>query len=214
MRSLILFLVFFVNAQAEEKASDFFKCIKPEDCITSLLEKEKLWGNLKSNYEKGVSIWKMAPVIRVNSMKKSGEQKLEKKENTLVPVITIPPNLNPYELVITLNHEILHFLNSHKSLNFLTDNTKINGCLTKYQLELLKDETLAFQEEIYFWTQSPAWFKKHFETDFFESRLLGRKVNYKEYYDQLDKELKKDQHFVVKKYISLGEYPKCAESFF
>jgi hypothetical protein len=79
------------------------------------------------------------------------------------------------------------------------------------RLGLLKDESVAFREEIYFWEQSPVWFKKHFDKQFFQSRLLEKNVSYKEYYEILKQKMDADARFIEKRYIALGEYPLCVK---
>jgi hypothetical protein len=209
-------LFFYLNtcASAEEKIPAFFTCSRPESCIETLLTHEKLWGNFYSNYLTGISLWKVKPNFKFSPLKKQGEQRLEQKDQKLIPVINLPPISDPYEVAITLNHEIVHFVHLHNNLKFFDETKKINGCLTRYQLLLLKDESSAFKEEINFWDQSPKWFKEHFNGQSFESRLIEKKTTYAEYYQILKEKMNKDVFFVEKRYVELGEYPECAKFFF
>lgn len=216
MKQIIYFLFFCIStlAVAEEKIPLFFTCNKPESCVETMLAHEKLWGNFYSNYITGITLWKVKPFFRFSSLKKQGEQRLEQKDQTLTPVIILPPISDPYEMAITLNHEIVHFVHLHNNLKLIGDNKKINDCLTRYQLSLLKDESSAFKEEINFWEQSPKWFKEHFNGQSFESRLIEKKTTYVEYYQILKEKMSKEIFFVEKRYVELGEYPECAKNFF
>ena len=113
--------------------------------------------------------------------------------------------------MISLNHEIIHFVNSHANLRYIGDGKKINNCLTRYRVELLKDESAAFREEIYFWEHSQVWFKKHFDNQLFQSRLLEKNISYKEYYELLKQKMDADLRFIEKRYIALSEYPICVK---
>lgn len=216
MRKVLLFLfLIFISlhsyGKTKEQIPGFFKCKMPESCLDDLLAKEKMWGNLILNYKKGVALWKIKPIISFQVLGKDGEQKIQEKDNLLTPSISLPQIDDPYELAISLNHEMVHFVNSHESLKYIGDDKKINNCLTRYRLALLKDEAPAFREEIHFWIQSPGWFKKHFRHQKFESRLLERKVSYEEYYKLLKQKMDSDILFIEKRYISLGEYPVCVK---
>lgn len=209
---IFLFIISSISfSESKESITPFFECKKIESCINNLLVREKLWGRFNSNYEKGKMLWKTDPVIKFQTLGKEGEQKIEKKGSEYVALIVLPQINDPYELVISLNHEIVHFVNSHSNLKYIEDNKRINNCLTRYRLELLKDEKAAFLEEIYFWEQAPQWFKKHFENQSFESRLLEKKVSYDEYYKILQQKMTSEIHFIEKRYIALGEYPTCAK---
>lgn len=198
------------SSWAQEPIPSFFSCKEPQKCIKTLLLEEKLWGNFHTNYKLAKSLWNIAPEFQFRSLNKQGEQKLEKHGNALIPLIVLPSIADPFEIVITLNHEIVHYLHLFNLLKFIKDNNKINHCLTAYKLGLLKDEGPAFKEEIIFWEQSPMWFKAHFINETFTSRLLERKVSYAEYYKILKEKIKADPFFIEKRYIDFGEQPKCA----
>lgn len=209
---ILLFVISFnVYCETKEVIPSFFKCKKTESCINKLVGKEKIWGRLNSNYDKTKRLWKKNPTVRFQILGKEGEQKIEKIGNEFIPLIVLPQISDPYELVISLNHELVHSVNSHSSLKYIGDNEKINNCLTRYRLEQLKDEGAAFREEIHFWEQSPKWFRKHFANQFFESKLLEKKLSYEEYYKILKQKMGAEVHFIEKRYIALGEYPICAK---
>lgn len=184
--------------------SDNFKI-----CLNQTLS-GKLWPPLSLNLKiidlKKVQI-KFDPKLDRDAL-----TKYEFIEKKLKPVIIIGPAEDMNELLISLNHEVIHYINFSQRLNLIADSKKNDNCLTSYQLATLKDETLAFEAEIEFWENSPKVFKKHFDKKIFYSRLTERKNSYSDYYLFLKQKLSEDRNFILKKYIDLGEYPNCAKS--
>lgn len=124
--------------------------------------------------------------------------------------VIIGPTEDVNEFLITLNHELIHYLSFKERVHLITNPNKLSNCLTPYQLETLKDETSAFKAEISFWENSPSEFKKDFKDKTFESKLLNLKSDYAGYYSKLKANLKKEPNYILQRYIDLGEYPKCA----
>lgn len=121
-------------------------------------------------------------------------------------------NADTNELLITLNHELVHYLSTFNRLAYVFKNEKIGGCLTEYQLLTLLDEAEAFKSELVFWNNSPANFKMHFKDVYFNSKLFQKRMNYEEFYKLLDANIKSDKNFILKKYIDMGEYAQCAKN--
>ena len=181
--------------------------------IEKLLEGVAMWGDTNSNYNEGRQHWVETKVELAFDARKGEEGDFEvfKKGGKLRPRVSLTRAADASELLITINHEIVHYANSKKLKELFADEKKIGGCLTPFRLALLENEKLAYLSEIYFWKTAPLWFKNEQKRTHFNSRLLGKgKLVYSEYYRLLEDALESDPNFVARRYIDLGKYPKCA----
>lgn len=170
------------------------------------------WEPLKSNL--ATALIKSQNNINIKfdpTLDRSAITKVEVQNNRYVPVIILGKSADSNELLITFNHELVHYVSTFDRLAHVYDGVKIKKCLTKYQLLTLQDEAYAFKAELDFWNNSPQSFKDYFKNSFFNSKVFQKKVNYDEFYKLLDKNLAEDKNFILKKYIDMGEYSQCAK---
>lgn len=170
------------------------------------------WEPLKSNL--AAALIKSQNNINIKfdpTLDRSAITKVEVQNNRYVPVIILGKNADSNELLITFNHELVHYISTFDRLAHVYDGVKIKKCLTRYQLLTLQDEAYAFKAELDFWNNSPQNFKDYFKNSFFNSKVFQKKVNYDEFYKLLDKNLAEDKKFILKKYIDMGEYSQCAK---
>lgn len=199
----------FASICGKEKRNEA-NCTKE---ILRMLEADVFWGDSGVNYFRGRQAWPEAPLtIQFNDSKEDeGDFAIVGKGKKLRPKISLSRKSDPFELMITINHEIVHFGNSEVLRKHFSDKKRVKDCLTPFELALLENERLAFLSEVYFWKTSPAWFKNEMKRFHFNSKLLGAdRVTYKDYYERLEKELSSDRNFVAKRYVELGKFPKCA----
>lgn len=186
------------------------------DClreIEALLRNEAFWGDTNNNYNQGKMQWPDQKLEIDFSAPKNeeGDFQIIKGKERLIPKISLSKKSDAYDLLITINHEIVHYANSKRLQELFDKGEKIDHCISPYRMALLENEKLAYLSEIYFWKTSPEWFKNEQKRTHFNSRILGRdKLTYAEYYRRLEEILVTDGNFVAKRYIELGKYPKCA----
>jgi hypothetical protein len=180
-------------------------------CVQEIIASSN-WEPLKSNL--AAALVKSQNNINIKfdpSLDRSAITKVEVQNNRYVPVVVLGKSTDRHELLITFNHELVHYISTFDRLAHVYDGVKINKCLTKYQLLTLQDEAYAFKAELDFWNNSPLTFKEHFKNSFFNSKVFQKKVNYDEFYKLLDKNLSQDKNFILKKYIDMREYSQCAK---
>jgi len=178
--------------------------------IHKLLKDEKLWGKATSNLKIGKKFWKNTELsIKFHKEKnEEGGFQIFKSANGLLPRIAISSTTNPYDLLITVNHELTHFANSEQLINQL--GVKKNKCISSFKKNILINETNAFQNEIIFWKESPKWFKDRIKNIKFNSKILNKySINYHVYYAELESKLIADKNYILKRYIKIRNYPKC-----
>lgn len=183
--------------------------------IQAAIEGGWLWGDISKNFATGNKAWnKRGLEFKFDPYKKTaGEYVIIVEDEVPYPVLEFDHSMPFHEFVITLNHEMVHYANSKKLLELRSEqDKKINGCITKYQLSTLLDETKAFKAEIKFWEHSPIWFKKLFMFQEFDSKLTGRKnQNYQGHYEYLKNLYQRDPLLGSNLYIKLGQYPVCSK---
>ena len=214
MRIFLSALLVFFSSEAFPGTMD--SCLNLSDIKLPACMKEivasSTWEPLKSNLAS--SLKKSNNTLNIKFDSKLGRAaitKVELKNNHYVPVIVLGKNADAHELLITLNHELVHYLSTFDRLAFVFDGAKIGNCLSKYQLMTLKDEAIAFDMEVLFWNNAPAEFKNHFKNIFFNSKIFQKKLNYDEFYKLLQHNVAEDKNFILKKYIDMGEYSQCAK---
>ena len=175
--------------------------------------KRILWGDFFINKRKGDKVWKENHLeYKIENLTDTeGGFQITKKDKKIIPVMTLSLTEHPYEVLITMNHETVHYANSQRLLRLISKNHKLKDCITEFQWAELKDETKAFHSEIKFWNNAPSWFRNGLHDFKFDSKLLELKqTNYEEYYKVLKTKLKSDGNFIVKRYVELGKAPQCA----
>lgn len=198
-------------------ASDMDACSKLNEqnldkCLKSIIT-SKTWEPLKSNLERSLKRSQNKINVRFDpTLFKTAITKVDVHNNKYTPVIVLGKNADANELLITLNHELVHYLSTFDRLAYVFKGEKIGECLTEYQLLTLLDEAEAFKSELLFWNNSPAIFKNHFKDIYFNSKLFQKRMNYEEFYKELEVSIKRDKNFVLKKYIDMGEYKQCAKN--
>jgi len=191
------------------------KSINTLECLSSILSLISgpyLWSNTDKLFLKGKQTWDFAPFLIqvVEDLNSQAKVKLVEHNNSFIPALLLGKSDSPYDLLITLHHEIYHYSTFSNAAKYFNENQKIHNCATRYQIELAKDEVLAFQKEIDFYNQSPDWFKKEANQKKFDSKLLSLKnTTYSQYYKILKDKIDQDKNFIIKKYIEFGEYPQC-----
>lgn len=176
--------------------------------------KFSIWEPLKSNLVEALrkSHNNILNIKFDSSLDRAAITKVEFMNGYYVPVIVLGKSGNTNELLITLNHELVHYLSTFERIGLLSGSNKIGKCLTEYQLATLKDETPAFNAELIFWNNAPDKFKNYFKNDFFYSKLFKKKLNYDEFYRLLGMSIGTDKNFILKRYIDMGEYSQCAKN--
>lgn len=199
----------FVSFCGKEKRQES-KCIAE---LHNLLETDAFWGDIPSNFNSGRKAWGKQK-LEVDFSAPEGDQgefSIRGRGKGEKPRISFSKHSDPFELMITLNHEMVHFANSEQLRAVRGNNKKMRDCLTPLELNQLNNERLAFLAEIYFWRSAPDWFKNEMRRPHFNSKLLGKEdLTYKAYYELLDREMAADKNFIAKRYIAMGKYPKCA----
>lgn len=208
---LVFFILFITLAS---QARDLSNCKNVSQKTWAACSKQLLefpaWSPLKENLKSAKE--KSNGLISTNydpKLHNSGLAKLEKNGHRAFPVIIFGSYENLNELLITFNHELVHYNNLFTQEHLAFDVKKLKNCITPYRLELLKDETRAFLAEIQFWKNAPVSFRESFKNKF-SSRLLKKTVSYSEYYKLLEEKLMSDSKFIEKRYIEMNEYPSCA----
>lgn len=181
------------------------------DVVTEFISRPLLWRPTFEYYLKGRNAWDFKPLALQfqEDLPALGQTKLMVVDNNLIPALLLKPTDNPWELLITIHHEIFHFSHLGQSAEEFFSNDKIKNCVTPYQLALLKDELPAFREELEFYQDSPAWFKKKLSSKKTKSSLFGKTMSYPDFYKKLKFELNNRPGFIFEKYVELGLYPKC-----
>jgi len=214
MKILVLTISAFLNSFVFAGTMDSCEKISNatlEKCIQEIIASSS-WEPLKSNL--AAALIKSQNNINIKfdpSLDRSAITKVEVQNNRYAPVIILGKNADSNELLITFNHELVHYVSTFDRLAHVYDGVKMNKCLTRYQLLTLQDEAYAFKAELDFWNNSPSTFKEHFKNIFFSSKIFQKKINYDEFYKLLDKSLSQDKNFILKKYIDMGEYSQCAK---
>lgn len=186
--------------------------VKLNKCIQQIVG-ANLWEPLKSNLV--LALKKSNNVLNVKfdpQLDRAAITKVEFINDHYVPVIVLGKSEDHNELLIILNHELIHYLSTFERISLLSNSNQIGKCLTGYQLATLKDEAPAFNMELIFWNNAPVNFRNHFKDSFFHSKIFKKKVKYDEFYKLLTKNISKDKNFILKKYIDMGEYSQCAKN--
>ena len=183
--------------------------------LESLLSQGKIWGATANNFRKGALAWQVPLQIDFQARKgDEGDFQIIDRHGELVPRISLSRDSDPFELLITINHELVHYAHSDELKAHISGDKKLNGCLLPFQKAILDNEMEAYLEEIKFWKEAPEWFRGASGAHF-NSRLLGkRQVNYPEYYLKLESEIGSDASFIPKRYIALGKFPSCASRWY
>lgn len=185
---------------------------KLDKCLKAIV-KSSTWEPLKGNLVRALKKSKNKINIRFDStLDRAAITKVDVENEKFNPVIVLGKNADSNELLITLNHELVHYISTFDRLAFVFKGEKIGKCLTEYQLLTLLDEADAFKAELLFWNNSPAKFKDHFKTMYFNSKVFQKRMNYEEFYKLLDVSITQDKNFILKKYIDMGEYAPCAKN--
>jgi len=194
-----------------EKALD--PCL---ETIAELISRPLLWSNTHLLYLKGREDWlfRPFPVQFQKDLPVLGQTKLINFNGEYIPSLILKPSDNPYELLITIHHEVYHFSSMKAAANSFTDNKRVKQCVTPYQLELLKDELPAYEEETRFFESAPVWFRKKLTGKKYRSELLNKKIDAPNFYKELKAATKRDPKFLVKRFVDLGAYPPCVLDLF
>ena len=185
------------------------KCLQ---AIITILSGPFLWGDTHTLFSLGKQRLNFAP-FQIEYKKNLGAQakvQLVKYKDQFLPTLFLGDADGPYDLLLTLHHEMHHYSQMAETMKYFWDSAKINNCTTKYRIEMLKDEPRAFKKELEFYESSPQWFRKGADSVKFNSRLLNLKnITYSRYYKDLRKELNKNKDFIIERYIQMGEYDPC-----
>lgn len=185
---------------------------KLKKCLDEIIASSS-WEPLKSNLSAALKKTNNKINIKFDpKIDRAAITKVEVKNQQYVPVIIMGKNTDALEMLITLNHEMVHYLSTFDRLALVFNNEKIGNCLTEYQLKTLKDESDAFMRELDFWKNAPEDFRKHFSKIYFQSKVFNKKLNYDEFYSLLEKNMAADKNFILKKYIDWGDYLPCAKN--
>lgn len=187
--------------------------VKLTKCVQEIIE-SSLWEPLKSNLAAALkrSHDNVLNVKFDGGLDRAAITKVEFINGHYVPVIVLGKSNDNHELLIILNHELIHYLSTFERISLLTNNNHIGKCLTEYQLATLKDEAPAFDQELVFWNNAPVKFKNHYKNNFFYSKIFKKKLKYEEFYKLLNRSISEDKNFILKKYIDMGEYSQCAKN--
>jgi hypothetical protein len=228
--SLWAFVLFAFAIEASGQTGDqkippwvvalFNECTEKKDsagcagAVTAAVESGAVWGDTAKNYKLGKKAWPSKKLaVQVTADKEhDGEFAIERTPHGPTPVLTLSMAYSVPEMIMTVNHELVHFANSESLLKKIgLADKKVNDCLSPYDLAVLKDENAAFRNEIGFWRNAPAWFRSLFGTVKFNPKMIDKKqVTFEEYYTLLAQAFKGDAHYASKRYISLKRYPTCA----
>jgi hypothetical protein len=182
------------------------------DVIVDLISNPLLWRPTFEFYLQGRNAWGFAPLALQfqEDLPVLGQTKLMFIDGNLTPALLLKPTDNPWELLITIHHEIFHFAKMDQAAKEFSNSQRLNNCVTPYQLMLLRDELPAYKEELEFYKASPPWFRKKLGNKKLKSILFGSSLSYKDFYKKLEAELQVNPNFIYQKYIELGHYPSCA----
>lgn len=211
------FFIALLAFTAHGHASNLDVCNKLNDknldkCLKAIQDSSS-WEPLKSNLSAALKKSPKKINIRFDStLDRAAITKVDVDNNHYRPVIVLGKYSDSHELLITLNHELVHYISTFDRLAYVFKSEKIGKCLTEYQLLTLLDEAEAFKAELQFWNNAPAAFKDHFKDSFFNSKVFQKRVNYAEFYKLLDSSITEDKNFILKKYIDMGEYATCAKN--
>lgn len=185
---------------------------KLDKCLKAIIASSP-WEPLKSNLTSALKKSKNKINIRFDAaLDRAAITKVDVHNNQYRPVIVLGKTTDTNEFLITLNHELVHYISTFDRLSYVFRGEKIGKCLTEYQLLTLLDEADAFKAELVFWNNAPAVFKDHFKNVFFNSKVFQKRLNYEEFYKLLDVSISADKNFILKKYIDMGEYSQCAKN--
>lgn len=231
---LIALLAIFLSVDAEAMNQAYFqpylqKCGKnlpkrmDADCrqeILFLVSRGRLWADAQNFYEKGKAFWegRGAP-LRIDFTKKSerdGEFAIQNIKGKRTPFIFLQRKMDPYERLIVLNHELSHFANS-KEIEASYESARSKkfpnaDCVSYETLVVLRDERTAFLSEVFFWKDSPDWFKRRLRRKTFTSKLIPGTWTYSEYYKELEKRLEVNDKFPMDRYVEIEKIPACARA--
>jgi hypothetical protein len=208
------FKVIFPNFEKKCKGeSQLDLCL---DIISELISRPLLWAPIHELYLEGRRQWDFRPFALQfhKDLPTLGQTRLLDFKGQTVPAIFLKTSENPYELLITLYHELYHYSQIHKAGDKVSITQKVDECITPYQLMLLQDEIPAYKMELDFYELSPSWFKKKLSQKKYPSQIFEKNLNASQFYSRLKQELDKNPHFVVKRLIDLGHYPPCALKYF
>ncbi len=179
---------------------------------TFLQTSRLLWDDTSELFLVGKTSWNFAPFPMAfdPSVGASGQIKMLPVGETLLPGLILNPKLGPEELLLTLHHEIFHFASMNEAFKDFFVQSKVDSCISPYQLALLKDEAPAFEREYKFYEKSPAWFKKAASKIMVDSQILKLRMSLAQFYENLGQKISVDKTFVPRRYIELGLYPPCA----
>jgi hypothetical protein len=186
------------------------------ETIAELVARPLLWGDTHLRYLKGRLDWNFKPFVVQfqKDLPVLGQTKLIEVNGEKIPSLLLKPSTNPYELLITIHHEIFHFSNMAESARSYSAAGRLNDCVTPYQLALLKDELPAYQQEAIFFESAPAWFKKKLSGKKSRSQLLQKNIDAPNFYRELKAATAHDPKFLVKRLVDLGSYPPCVIDLF
>ncbi|MEO5668047.1 MAG: S8/S53 family peptidase [Bdellovibrionota bacterium] len=186
------------------------------DAIADLISRPLLWSDTHLLYVKGRTDWKFKPfaIQFQKDLPVLGQTRLVEVGGEALPTLILKPSDNPYELLITLHHEIYHFSSMAESAKTFTSSGRVNACITPYQLALLRDEIPAYERESRFFETAPVWFKKKLTGKKYRSQLLDKNVDAPNFYKELRAATTKDSKFLVRRFVDLGAYPPCVLDLF
>ena len=186
------------------------------ETIAELVGRPLLWSDTHLRYLKGRLDWNFKPFVVQfqKDLPVLGQTKLIEVNGEQIPSLILKPSTNPYELLITIHHEIYHFSTMAESALSYSKPGRVNECITPYQLALLKDEIPAYEQEMLFFESAPSWFKKKLSGKKYPSELLQKKVDAPHFYKELRAAIARDPKFLVKRFVDLGAYPPCVLIFF
>lgn|GEM_PF-2615500 len=186
------------------------------ETIAELVARPLLWSNTHELYVKGRRDWGFRPfaVQFQKDLPVLGQTRLIDIGGEKLPSLILKPSQNPYELLITIHHELYHFSSIAQSARSFEAQGRVASCVTPYQLALLKDELPAYEHEMHFFESAPLWFKKKLSGKKYRSELLNKNVDAPNFYKDLRAAIKRDSKFLVRRFVDLGAYPPCVLDLF
>lgn len=181
------------------------------ETIAELISRPLLWRNTHLLYLKGRQDWlfRPFPIQFQKDLPVLGQSKLISFNGEYIPSLILKPSDNPYDLLITIHHEVYHFSSMKAAASSFTNKNLVKQCVTPYQLELLKDEVPAYEEETRFFETAPVWFRKKLTGKKYRSELLNKNIDAPNFYKELKAATKRDPKFLVKRFVDMGAYPPC-----
>jgi hypothetical protein len=186
------------------------------DAVTELISRPLLWADTHQLYIEGRRQWGAAPFLMQfqKDLPALGQTRLVEWEGAKIPALLLRPTDNPYELLITIHHEIYHFSTMREASKSFFDKGTLQSCVSPYQLALLKDEMPAYLKEMEFFESAPQWFKNKLRGKKYRSEIFGKNLDAPSFYKEFRRAVAKNPAFLIKRFVELGIYPPCVLQFF